>query len=140
MDIYINNTRTFGKYLDRPHHHDLMLANHCMAGAYEDQRKVELPKDGDLIAIYANGLGIIAYGFATSQIEFLDDDRVGGNPTKVRKLRDFQLIAYPIHHSEYETSNTQTLQKVSKGKAEFYRLLLERKVRESDPTLFVNAE
>ena len=140
MDIYINNTRTFGDYDGCRHHHDLMLANQCIAGVYDDQDRVEVPQDGDLIALYANGLGIIAYGFATSEIYSLDDERVAGHPTKICKLSDFRFLAYPIHHSEYKTSNTHTLQQVLQGRDEFYELLMARTLPEPDPSLFFQAE
>lgn len=139
MEIFIVNTRTFGDYLNNPHHHDLMLANECFATANADQNKIDHPKTGDVVALYANNLGIIAFGFATDKTAFLDDERVGKHPTRIRKLSDFKLLAYPIHHSEYETSNTQTLQSVKQGKEDLWELLNDRAVPSPILSLFANS-
>ena len=136
MDVYINNTRTLDSYNEQFHHHDLMLANGVMACANRDQHKIEFPAVGDLIAIYANGLGIVAYGYATNDISLIDDDRTGGHPTKIRRLRDFHQLAYPIHSSEYQTSNTQTLSKVESDIDGFVENLLDRRLPDPDRTLF----
>ncbi len=136
IKVFINNTRTFGEYSKYYHHHDLMLANGCMAGVYDDQNKVEIPEKGDIVALYANGLGIVAYGVVTDEIVSLDDERVGCHPTKLRKLDKFRLMAYPIHHSAYETSNTQTLQNVKLEVQEFLDLLNDRALPKADKTLF----
>ena len=136
MNVYINNTRTLDSYTEQFHHHDLMLANGVMACANRDQHKIEIPAVGDLIAIYANGLGIVAYGYATNDISLIDDDRTGGHPTKIRRLRDFRQLAYPIHSSEYQTSNTQTLSKVESDVDGFVENLLDRTLPAPDRTLF----
>ena len=138
MNVYINNTRTFDSYTEHFHHHDLMLANGLMACANRDQHKIEFPADGDLIALYANGLGIVAYGYATDDISLIDDARTNGHPTKIRRLRDFHFLAYPIHSREYETSNTQTLSKVESDVECFVENLLDRKLPGKDGTLFSN--
>lgn len=107
-----------------------------MAGANNDCHKVDIPKNGDVIAIYANGLGIVAYGIATEKIIDLSDDRVGNHPTRLRKLSEFRFMAYPIKASDYKTSNTQTLQQVHEEKKEFLALLHERAMPLKDATLF----
>ena len=140
MNVYINNTRTFKSYVEQYHHHDLMLANGVMACANRDQPKIDFPAVGDLVAIYANGLGIVAFGYATDDIELIEDDRTGGHPTRIRRLRDFQLLSYPIHSSEYETSNTQTLSRVETDIDGFVERLLERRMPEPDGTLFGSAQ
>ncbi len=139
MNVYINNTRTFKSYVEQFHHHDLMLANGVMACANGDQHKIEFPADGDIVAIYGNGLGIIAFGYATEDIEFVDDVRTGGHPTKIRRLRDFRMLSYPIRSSEYETSNTQTLSQVESDVEGFVEQLLDRRLPARDETLFVSA-
>ena len=115
-----------------------MVANGVMACASRDQHKIEYPANGDLIAIYANGLGIVAYEYTTDDISLIDehDDRTGGHPTKIRRLRDFHLLAYPIHSSEYDTSNNQTLSKVESGVDKFVENLLSRRLPKPDDTLF----
>ena len=139
MKVYINNTRTFDSYTNQFHHHDLMLANGVMACANNDQHKIEFPATGDLVAIYANGIGLVAFGYATDDISLIADERTGGHPTKIRRLRDFHIIAYPIHSSEYETSNTQTLSQVESDVDGFVENLLDRRLPDPDPTLFPQA-
>ena len=117
-----------------------MLANGCMACAYDDQPKIDLPNTGDLIALYANRIGIVAFGYATDQTAYLDDERVGNCPTRIRKLSDFTLIGFPIDSSEFETGVRQTLHKVCEDEQGFYDILMERALPNSDPTLFQTSE
>lgn len=136
MRLYLNNTRIFSDYAANPHHHLLMLSIGCMAGAYDDQIKVDIPSVGDIVALYANGVGIVAYGTASAECSSLNDDRVGGHPTRLRLLNNFRLLAYPIHHSEYRTSNTQTLQQVKHGAESLISLLESRAIPSSDMSVF----
>ncbi|MCB9925884.1 MAG: hypothetical protein H6822_27290 [Planctomycetaceae bacterium] len=136
MRVFINNTRTFKQYLDNYHHHDLMLANGCMAACYDEQEYVDKPSVGDVVAIYASKLGVVAFGSATNETAYLNDDRVGRHPTKIRKLKDFRLIAFPIRSNEYATSNSMTISEVVKDTKGFLDLLYNRALPPSDPTLF----
>jgi hypothetical protein len=119
--IYINNTRTFQSSLDFPHHHDFMLANGCMACAYDDQGRVDVPSVGDLIALYANRLGIVAFGYASERTAYLDDERVGNCPTRIRKLDDFTLIGFPVRQNEFKTGVRQTCIESTKTDKDFPR-------------------
>jgi hypothetical protein len=111
-----------------------------MAAAYDCQDKMDDPNDGDLIALYANNLGIIAFGYAAPQTAYINDERVGNTPTKIRRLENFRYLAIPIHHTEFGCSVGQTLQQVKKDRDTLFELLMDRALPERDPDLFAFSE
>ena len=140
MRVFLNNSRTFKSYFDHPHHHDFMLANQCMACAMDDQEKIHDPETGDLVAIYTDGIGVVAFGYASDDIAYVNDDRVGGCETMVRRLDQFTMIACPIKHTEFDTGVRGTLHEVLTGTNEFVACLTHRALPKPDDTLFETAK
>ncbi len=86
MEISTNKTRTFDSYLENPHQHDLMLANGCMAGVFDNRDNVAQSNKEDIAALDVNGIGIVAHERAINETIFLDNARVGNEPTRLKEL------------------------------------------------------
>lgn len=79
---------------------DWMLEN-GYAGAFYDPWKyyIDQIKNGDVVFLYENGVGIVAYGKGTGKVmvcEYGDDKE----ETRYQKLADFKVLSKPLSASE----------------------------------------
>lgn len=96
------------------------MLNKCIAAAYGKRKEqIERIKSGDVVFLYQNKVGIIAYGFATGDIkeEINSLHKDGGALYQI--LQDFKILKQPmtIHKMRelaacgISTTSTLTIQK-----------------------------
>jgi hypothetical protein len=90
--FYLLNTNRANGHDD----HDWMLTHGYAAAFYEPwTQNIDRIRDGDVVFLYANGIGIVGYGIGTGQIEKQDH---GGtrDACHYQKLNQFKKLENPI--------------------------------------------
>ncbi len=80
--------------------HERMLKDGIAAAFYDPWKyNIDRIKDGDIVFLYGNGVGIVAYGRGTGNtlVRDYDGDK---DECHYQELRDFKLLSAPITASE----------------------------------------
>ena len=86
-----------------------MLGEHCILAGYDSKEQIDMITRGDVVFLYENGVGIIAFGTATGKVQIED---LQGEPDELHLMRltEFCEIELPVPPG--------TIKQVQKEKAE----------------------
>lgn len=60
------------------------------------KEQIERIKKGDVVFLYANAIGIVAFGTATGEITHADHKHFGDQEVYIQKLSNFTILEHPI--------------------------------------------
>ena len=64
------------------------------------KEQIKRIKKGDVVFLYANAIGIVAFGTATGEITYSDYKRLGDQEVCVQKLSNFTTLEHPLPAKE----------------------------------------
>ncbi len=80
--------------------HDWMVENGYAAASYAPWKfNIERIREGDIVFLYANGVGIVAFGTGTGKVEIKDYDG-DKDECYFQKLKNFTVLKKPMSASE----------------------------------------